>query len=505
MSIISPSVDQSLRPPSAARAPDRENADLVSDLVIAGAPPVPPPGEAVWRRRQPQILFGLDFVAAAIAVSIALLIRFDSPSRGYVMITLAFPFTWVAAVGLNRAYETRYLGSGSEEFRRVGLGGLHLFALVAAVAYADRLEPARAYVFTTFPIAMALTFAGRIAARTKLRSARRSGRWQHRVVAVGSEGSVSDMIAQMAREPEAGLVVVGACVDDAGAAFIGNVPVLGDESSASSVLASVGADTVAVTAWSRMGQSRMRRLAWALEGSGVDLVIAPSLADVAGPRTHIRPVAGLPLIHIEQPEFTGMRRIAKGAMDRIGALLALIVLSPVLIGIAVVVRMTSPGPAIFKQIRAGGKGTTFRMWKFRSMREHAERELSGLAEANERAEGLLFKIKADPRVTPVGRCLRRSSLDELPQLVNVLRGQMSLVGPRPPLPEEVAGYETHVHRRLLVKPGMTGLWQVSGRSDLTWDESVQIDLLYVENWTFMLDLQILARTVLTVVSNRGAY
>jgi exopolysaccharide biosynthesis polyprenyl glycosylphosphotransferase len=226
---------------------------------------------------------------------------------------------------------------------------------------------------------------------------------------------------------------------------------------------------------------------------------------VAGPRLHIRPLCGLPLLHVEQPDLDGGRRLVKTAMDRIGSLLALLLLSPALIGIAIAVKATSRGSVLFAQTRVGRSGREFQMWKFRSMESDAEQRLSELTAQNRHGDEVLFKIARDPRVTPVGRWLRRFSLDELPQLVNVLRGEMSLVGPRPPLPGEVARYGSDVHRRLLVRPGLTGLWQINGRSDLSWDESIRLDLRYVENWSLSMDLLILWRTLAAVVTGQGAY
>jgi exopolysaccharide biosynthesis polyprenyl glycosylphosphotransferase len=227
--------------------------------------------------------------------------------------------------------------------------------------------------------------------------------------------------------------------------------------------------------------------------------------EVAGTRLHIRPVTGLPLLHVEEPEFAGARRVVKGAVDRVLAGVGFVLTLPLLLAIVLMIRLTSPGPALFRQIRIGRDGREFTLLKFRSMYADAEVRRAELLARNERAEGLLFKIRDDPRITPVGRWLRKFSLDELPQLINVLTGRMSLVGPRPPLPEEVALYQDDVRRRLLVKPGLTGLWQISGRSDLDWDESVRLDLRYVENWSFTLDLMILWKTMATVARGRGAY
>ena len=253
-----------------------------------------------------------------------------------------------------------------------------------------------------------------------------------------------------------------------------------------------------------MDGSALRMLSWSLARSGIDLLVASALIDVAGPRIAIRSVCGLPLLHVDEPQLAGGRRVAKALFDRLAALVALIALLPLLIAIWLAIRFTSPGPAIFRQTRAGWHGREFRMWKFRTMVRGAEALRPGLDALNRHGTGELFKISADPRITPVGRWLRRTSLDELPQLVNVLRGQMSLVGPRP-LPVTDRRYEGEARRRLFVKPGLTGLWQINGRSDLDWEESVRLDLRYVEQWSLALDALIIWKTVFAVVKGRGAY
>jgi exopolysaccharide biosynthesis polyprenyl glycosylphosphotransferase len=237
----------------------------------------------------------------------------------------------------------------------------------------------------------------------------------------------------------------------------------------------------------------------------VELLVAPGLTEVAGPRLHMRPFIGLPLVHVEEPEFRGPKRLVKEVLDRLGAAALVLLVLPVLLAIAVAVRVDTPGPVFFRQQRIGKTGRPFTMLKFRSMVVDAEARRAELAARNQNADGLLFKVADDPRVTRVGRLLRRLSLDELPQLLNVLGGSMSLVGPRPPLPSEVARYDDDVRRRLLVKPGLTGLWQISGRSDLTWEEAVRLDLRYVENWSLALDLSILWRTFSAVLHADGAY
>jgi exopolysaccharide biosynthesis polyprenyl glycosylphosphotransferase len=234
--------------------------------------------------------------------------------------------------------------------------------------------------------------------------------------------------------------------------------------------------------------------------------VSPSLLDVAGPRTTIRPTAGLTLLHVDHPQISGGRLVVKGLFDRLAAGAALVALAPVLLLLAVVIRISDRGPALFTQFRVGKDGRVFRIYKFRTMVVDAEQRRRQLATRGEDdGNGVLFKLRRDPRVTAVGVHLRRWSIDELPQLLNVFLGDMSLVGPRPALPDEAAKYAEHVRRRLVVKPGLTGLWQVNGRSDLSWDESVRLDLRYVENWSFALDLQILWKTAAALTRGEGAY
>jgi len=326
-------------------------------------------------------------------------------------------------------------------------------------------------------------------------------------LALGGHATVRELAASLGREPESGLQIVGACVPGGRTSrqpMPGDVPVVGSLASVASAVKAVRADVVAVTASQGLTATTLRQLSYELEGTGVELLVSPSLTNVTGNRITIRPIAGVPLLHVDEPELEGARRLVKATFDRGLAALALLLLAPVLTVLALAVRVTSPGPAFFRQERVGRDGTTFRLWKLRTMTADAEERKQELMHLNEH-DGVLFKIRQDPRITPVGRRLRSWSLDELPQLVNVVLGHMSLVGPRPPLQSEVANYAGHARRRLLVKPGITGLWQISGRSDLSWEETVRLDLQYVESWSLGLDVLIILKTVSSVLTSRGAY
>jgi exopolysaccharide biosynthesis polyprenyl glycosylphosphotransferase len=413
----------------------------------------------------------------------------------------------MAVIGMSRCYEARFVGSGTDEYKRIGNASIRVVAVVALVCYAFKLDVARGFVAVVLPVGLALLLVGRYTARMMLYRARRAGRCSHRVLVVGAPNHVEHLVRQLRREPLAGLQVVGACLAGRGGPIDVDgfsVPVVGSLSTIAAAMAQVQADSVAVAASPGINAEALRRLAYELEGTGVDLLVAPALTNITGTRISIRPVAGLPLLHVDEPELTGGRKLLKGAFDRSLALGLLVLLLPLILGICLVVAATTRGPVLFRQIRVGRDGSLFCVWKFRSMYADAEARRSSLEELNEH-EGVLFKMRNDPRITPVGQFLRKYSLDELPQLVNVLRGQMSLVGPRPPLPSEVEKYEGHAHRRLLVKPGITGLWQVSGRSNLSWEDTVRLDLQYVENWSLGLDLAVLAKTLLAVVRGSGAY
>jgi exopolysaccharide biosynthesis polyprenyl glycosylphosphotransferase len=454
----------------------------------------------------------IDVVAASVGAVVAQIGRFGiAPSDralAYWWGSLALPVLWVLAVLLSRAYENRFLASSAEEYRRVINAAVGLIAGIAVVSYLMKTEFARGYVVLALPITMAISLLGRYSARRRLRRARKQGKYLQDVLVVGHEWAVLDLVAELRRNPDSGLNVVGACVPGGrGSRQMSDmeVPVIGDLNQVVESVKRVGADVLAVTTCVEFGGPELRRVCWALENSDVEIVVAPALIEVAGPRLHIRPVSKLPLLHVEKPELTGARRVIKNVFDRTSAAVALLFFSPLLIGVALMIRLTSRGPALFRQTRVGSQGKPFTIYKFRSMYADAEARLNELQAQNERREGLLFKIKNDPRITPIGRILRRYSIDELPQLINVLKGDMSLVGPRPPLPVEVAQYSDDVRRRLLVRPGVTGLWQVSGRSDLEWVESVRLDLRYVENWSLIYDFEILWKTFYAVLRGAGAY
>jgi exopolysaccharide biosynthesis polyprenyl glycosylphosphotransferase len=465
------------------------------------------PRSAGWVVRYQRLTIAVDAACGLIAGVVALVGRFPgtTPPDLYAAATAGLPLIWVGWVWMLGGYDPRFIGLGSEEFRRIINSAVSLTAAVAVLSYAFKLDFARGYVLLAIPGLGVLDMIARYALRKQLHRQRARGLYMRRVTAVGHESAVADLIVRLRRDTCHGLQVVNVCLPDrASRTEIEGVPVMGSFSDTARVAGDTGADTVAVLSCPEMDGVTLRRLAWELEKERTDLCVAPALMDVAGPRTTIRPVAGLPLLHVDHADLSGAKRTIKIFFDLAMATAALCLLSPLFVFVAVAVMLQDGGPIFFAQIRIGKDGEPFTVVKFRTMVPDAEQRREALT-ALDQGDGLLFKIRKDPRITATGVWLRRWSLDELPQLFNVLLGEMSLVGPRPPLSSEVAKYGYDFRRRLVVKPGLTGLWQVNGRSDLSREDAVRLDLRYVENWSFALDLQILWKTCAAVIRGRGAY
>jgi exopolysaccharide biosynthesis polyprenyl glycosylphosphotransferase len=469
-----------------------------------------------WHRPYVVSLLLLDFGAAALASLTAIAaftqadagFRTDAADELFLPIALvALPLTWLVMLWANGAYDRRHLGLGTEEFKRVGRAAVAVAATVSFVAFATKIDLSRLAVATALVATAVYILVVRALARRALHLVRRrNGTATHRMLLVGTLPEALEICKAVNRTPAAGLVPVGIHLTDGyGAArgMLTPVPVYPPRSEVLPLVNELGADTIAVCGSASAEPGELRRLAWQIEGSGVDLVVAPQLTDIAGPRVHVRPIEGLPLLHVEEPTLSGVAWLAKNLLDRFAAGAGLLLLAPLFAVVAIAIKISDPGPVFFRQPRVGREGRIFRVWKFRTMYTDAEERRAALLDQNE-SDGHLFKIRQDPRVFPLGRFLRNTSIDELPQLINVVKGEMSLVGPRP-LPADDGDYLGDVRRRLLVRPGITGLWQVSGRSDLSWDEAVRLDLYYVDNWSLAYDLSILWRTVGVVVGRKGAY
>ncbi|MGV6993831.1 sugar transferase [Gordonia amicalis] len=460
-----------------------------------------------------------DAAIVAFAVTVAQLARFGADSAltpngaaqvPAALVSVLLGLTWILALRAFQTLDRRIVGSGSQEYSRVVTACLSVFGVLAMVDLLFRLNIARGFIAIALPVGTLALLLSRWGWRQVLGRQRTKSKNLEHVLVVGSARSAIPMIERLSNESNLGYHVVGLCLPSRDghrdSLNVGgfDVPVYGTFDDVCTSVVESGATTVAVTSAEALGHDAMQALSWDLEGLDVDMIVSPGVTDVAGPRVMVRPVAGLPLLHIDKPRYEGANRFRKALVDRVGAALILTCLAPVLVMVAIAIKLDSRGPVFYKATRIGLNNTPFSMWKFRSMVQDADRLKEELRTMNE-GSGLLFKMRNDPRVTRVGAFIRRFSLDELPQIFNVLGGTMSLVGPRPPLPEEVERYDGRVARRMLVKPGMTGLWQVSGRSDLSWEESVRLDLSYVENWSIMQDALILWRTLRAVLARDGAY
>lgn len=488
----------------------------VSAANIVSAPTKLPP----WQQGYASRLAVVDLVGVVLAVGLAHWLRFGGlagaensyQSSNYRVVSIGIALGWIAALSINRSRSPRVIGSGAEEYRRVMLATLTLFGGVAIISMLFKLEIARGYLMIALPVGIVILILFRwIGRRMVARARRKYGRCITRVLVVGNARAVRELTKSLAREPEAEYQVVGACISgmtnraELNIPGVGSIPTFGNESNVVGAVTATNSHAVAVTATDRLDGRGIRDLSWELEKLDIDLLVAPGVVDIAGPRLQMRPVSGLPLIHVEKPQYNGAKRFEKRLFDIVFSSAVLLCGLPVLLAVALAVKLTSRGPVFYRSERIGLDGRPFEMIKFRTMVDGADTMVTKLAAMNESDGGVLFKIRSDPRVTPVGRILRKYSIDELPQFINVLKRDMSVVGPRPPLAKEVKSYDDHARRRLLVRPGITGLWQVSGRSDLSWEDSVRLDLFYVENWSMIGDLLIAVKTLKAVFGHSGAY
>ncbi len=455
----------------------------------------------------------MDIAAATAAVAFGYVLRFDrsievdlfEPRGGqYILISVLLAEAWVLALGLVGSRGPRLLGSGREEYLRVVRATVALFGLTAIICYLVKFDLARSYVAVTLPIGIALVVGGRWLLANRLHRERARGEFQRRTLVVGARDAVIDLCRRADRTHQAGFQVVGVCLPGGSSipSPVDGVPVLGRIEDAAAAARAHDIDAVAVTASDGATPQALKQLAWDLESTGAELVVVPALADVASPRLMITPVDGLPVVQVSPPGYTGAQHAIKRIFDVVVGTLILLVVSVPMLVLACLVRLTSPGPAMFTQQRIGQNGKPFTLLKLRSMRQDAEAELVEMLHGD---VGVFYKPKADPRITRLGRFLRKYSLDEFPQLLNVIKGDMSLVGPRPQVALEVAQYDAALRRRLFVKPGLTGLWQVSGRNDLSIDQSTRLDLYYVENWSLLGDIGIMLRTAREVFFPSGSY
>lgn len=472
-----------------------------------------------WHPKIRVALYLADIVAISITFALAHVASFGFENSevmgrtelpwGYVGTGIVFGIIWFTALSVANSRNIRYLGQGNDEYRLVVKATSYFFALIAIFSYLTKIDFARTYVILAYPIGLLLILCARWGVRRWLVHWRNRGRALSRVMIIGDVDSGNHLLKTLQGARTSGLSPVAAYLPrlEQGTRLEDEtIPVLGYSPDASEVLRGVRENNihaVAVSTGHGLNPTELRQLGWALAAAHVALIMAPALTDIAGPRIHTQPLNGLPLIHVHTPRIDGAKAIVKRTIDVVASAFGMVLLLPLLLPIALLVK-SDGGPLFFLQERVGYRGRPFHMIKFRSMVPNAEELKKELMDQNE-GNGVLFKMADDPRITKIGKFIRKYSIDELPQLWNVLIGDMSLVGPRPPVPSEVEQYEENAYRRLLVKPGITGLWQVSGRSNLSWEESIRLDLYYVENWSVIGDFVILFRTVRAVFAKDGAY
>jgi len=455
----------------------------------------------------------LDVVLIACVVALAAigrghLLASPSPQLSTTITAVGVPVAigWIVIIALRGGYAQGVFGAGADEYKAVVSSSLITAGCVGIASYLLKFQLSRGFFVLAFVLGPPILALGRYVLRSSLHKARAHGSLGLRTLIVGSSDHIDAVASVLAREPWLGYHIAGALTPpyDPNEETPGGIPVIGNIEDATSLIREYEAEVLFVVGGAFSHPSKMRALVWDLESENVQVILAPGMTDVSSERIRVRPVAGLALLHIDGPRSAEALRWAKRTFDVLGSGALLMLLSPLFLWTALKIRAYDHGPILFRQTRVGRDGHYFTCLKFRSMVVNAEQVLADLHDEVGYNEGL-FKMRDDPRITKPGAWIRRYSIDEFPQLINVLRGDMSLVGPRPPLPMEVNRYTDTQSRRLRVRPGMTGLWQVSGRSDLSWSESIRLDLYYVDNWSMIQDVIILARTVGAVLSSRGAY
>ena len=456
-----------------------------------------------WKESLKQRIFLLDLVVLFVAILIVFSMRFPEIWKGntnaYEIRNLFIAFlvfvVWLFFLWINGSREIKILGFGADEYKKLVNATLFSFTFIAFISYIFKLEISRAFVLSVFPTGLALLFFSRRFLRKQLLIARKKGNYLSNVLLIHTS-EIDPVETRLNLAEYAGFKIVYKIKTNENL----NLDLIEIVNQARLK----NCDQIMIGQTAKINATDLRKLGWSLENTNIDLVVAPAVTEIAGPRLKVSNVEGLPLLHLEQPSFSGLARLTKRFLDVFIATFGLILISPILVIVALIIKFFDKGPIIYKQKRIGQNNNEFIVYKFRTMfvGSHEQRDKI-MAETNKDLR--LAKNPQDPRITKPGIFLRRWSIDEIPQLINVLKGEMSLVGPRPPLAEEVNKYEKSENRRLLVKPGLTGLWQVSGRSELEWEDAVRLDLYYVENWSLTLDLLIILRTAAAVWRGEGAY
>lgn len=498
--------------------PDQATPLAATDRSVPAAVRIP---RQQWRTSYGRILLISDFAVLLVAMGAAQFWRFGSvepevnSTQGpfsYSVLSGVVAIAWWASLQFHRTRSAKVIGHGTEEYRRVFVATFRVFALLAMISVILKVDASRGYLAIALPVGLIGLLLGRKLARAALHRRRGRGEGLANVLIVGGVEGAAQITEFLRGRPAVGYHVSGVWVPDGSRRVdtrfrfrAEDLPVLKDVDTLADALRESQARAVLVTDTDHLGAHGLRELTWQLDGTGVELMISPNVLDVVGSRLHLHDLSGMPMLHVDEPQYAGAARYTKSLFDRVGAALLIVGFSPLLLATAAAIKLSSTGPFLYRQERVGRNGEHFAMIKFRSMREDADAELAMLLVAEGKSLAELPKLTRDPRVTRVGAFIRRFSIDELPQLFNVVKGDMSLVGPRPQRDFEVAEYDHVAHRRLTVRPGMTGLWQVSGRSDLSYDEAIRLDVHYVENWSMTSDLAIMWRTMRAVAASDGAY
>jgi len=462
------------------------------------------------RRATTWVVPGLDVGAIILAIAVSLQLRgllpaaAAQPGPEAAWTVPAIVVVWLLTMRQLGSYIPRHLRAGATEYKRVVTASLGTAGATGIACYLADYSFSRSFFIGLFTIGTASLVLTRFARRQLMHALHRKGYLRMPVIVAGASGHVDSVASVLSREKWLGYQVVGALTSDLAQHTPSGLPVFGRIADIAQVVLDHEAACVLFAEGAFSSPAEFRRMAWELEKLDVQMIVVPNLADISAQRLDVRPLAGLPLVDVERPQAVAATRWIKRAWDIAGSIFFITLLSPIMGAVVLAIWLEDRGPVLFRQVRVGRAGEQFYCLKFRSMVVNAEARLAELAAQNEGA-GPLFKLTKDPRITRVGRFIRRYSLDELPQLWNVLRGDMSLVGPRPALPQEVAQYDSDARRRLDVRPGLTGLWQVSGRSNLSWEDTVRLDVYYVDNWSLVQDLMILAKTAKAVVGSAGAY
>ena len=482
-------------------------------------------GPSAREQRQAKFARKLTLTDAAViscSVFIGQMVRFSGTAShpklawsgsiqiGYTTLSVVLVALWMGFLALG-SRSPKVTGRGFEEYVKLAAATLQLFGMLAIISMLLHVDISRGYLAIALPLGLTGLFISRLMWRRSNAHKRQQGRDQSKLLVVGATRAAHDIAAEFAKDPWASYDVVGICTPmgpSQGKEVITvaerDIPIVGTDEAVLEAVARTGVESVALAATHHLSPVEIRRLMWELETVGVDLMVAPGLIDIADQRLTSRPVAGMAVFEVAKPQYSRANSLIKRTFDMLFATAALIGVSPILAITALAVKLTSPGPIFYRSERIGIDGQPFKMTKFRSMFADADKRQAELIAANG-GNALYFKMKDDPRVTKVGKVIRKFSIDELPQFFDVLTGSMSVVGPRPQVRREVDTYDDLVSRRLLVKPGLTGLWQISGRSDMEVEDAVRLDLSYVENWSLLQDLLIIAKTVRTVAAGEGAY